>query len=205
MTSAQKPKNLSGTTRTLNKLVEDKQISVDYYSPTKPKVYRLPDVFSLKELQFKHEFLCSQLYVALELTGNLDWWKVPNDYDEFGLKPDRQMIYGGKIFFWEVDRGTEDYYTEKGIKGKLDRYVALSKSRPDRRFHVCFTTSTQLDKFGKVKRTAERRAATILEIIESYERANQLMVTTHDWAIAHTEYKPFMTYSNPLGVSLLDA
>lgn len=162
------------------------------------KLYFLPERTVIKEVKLKHELLCGDLYVAFELTGNLNYWHAIEEPDPFGIKPDRQMIYDGKIVFWEVDRGTEDYYTETGIKGKIERYIALSKSRPDRRFHVCFTTIDN-------KQTAQRRAQTILELIDSYERGNQFMVTLHKWAVEFPDLAPFMTFLNPQGVSISQA
>ncbi len=179
-------------------MVDDGELAIDYYSQSLPTIYRLPTTTGLKELKLKHELLCGNLYVAFELTGKLDWWEAIQDYDSFGLKPDRQMIYEGKIVFWEVDRGTEDYFTDKGIKGKIDRYIALSKSRPERRFHVCFTTVDN-------KQSAETRAGTILELIKSYNRCDQLMVTLHKWAVEMPDLAPYMTLSNPMGVSILGA
>lgn len=201
MTSDEKPKNLSGTIRLLNRLVEDREICADYYSPTKPKIYRLPETFVLKELQLKHEYLCSQLYVACELTGKVQWWKVSEEDSDFKIKPDREMIYNGKVIFWEIDRGTEDY---KVIREKIARYVALSQSDRDKRFYVCFTTVTQLDRFGKTKRADTKRADSILNLIDEVKRSNQFMVTPHNWAVKYTEDEPFMTFTSPMGISLDD-
>jgi hypothetical protein len=148
------------------------EIKVITYSPTDPQVYHLPTTSGLKELKLKHEILCGNLYVAYELTGRLVWWKAPLDYDSFGLKPDRTMIWDGKLVFWEVDRGTEDYHTERGIKGKLDRYTALARANPGRNFFVCFTTTP-------AKQSAEARCQAILDLITTYGRSDQFMVTLH--------------------------
>lgn len=178
-------------------MIDAKEIKCSTH-PYGLKVYCLPDTTLLKDAKLKHDLLCSDLYVAYHLTGNLNYWEEPKDYDEFGLKPDRQMIYDGKIVFWEVDRGTEDYVSVKGITGKLDRYTALSKSRPDRRFHVCFTTVDN-------KQSAESRASGILDIIDSYERGDQFMVALHKWAVEMPDLRSFMTYKNPMGISIPEA
>ncbi len=166
------------------------------------ELYFLPTTTAIKEGKLKHEKLCGDLYVAYELTGNTPYWHAPEDYDAFGLKPDRQMIYNGRIVFWEVDRGTEDYHTEKGIKGKLDRYIALSRSQPDKRFNVCFTTIDQYDLKGKLKRSAEARAEAILNLIATYNRADQFLVTTHKWAVKMPDLACFLSPKNLMGVSL---
>src|SRR5687768_11379285 len=75
-----KPKNLSGTTRLLKEMAEGKELRVITYSPTDPQLYHLPARSALKELKLKHELLCGNLYVAYELTGQLDWWEAPLDY-----------------------------------------------------------------------------------------------------------------------------
>jgi Replication-relaxation len=198
LTSEAKPKNLSGTTRLLKEMARQGELKVITYSPTDPQLYHLPVTGGLKQLKLKHELLCGNLYVAYDLTWRLNWWEAPLDYDSFGLKPDRRMIWDGRLVFWEVDRGTEDYHTERGIKGKLDRYAALAHQNPDRKFKVCFTTT-------QAKQSAEARCQAILDLITSYDRGDQFMVTLHKWAVAMPDLACFMTASNPMGVSLSGA
>ena len=185
-------------------MANDGIIGVDYFSPTMPEYYRLPETRALSKNHTPHEDLVEQLYTALELTGALGTWKVPTEPDEYRLKPDAICVYQGKIIFWEVDRGTEDYLTPKGIKGKLDRYLQMSKANPELRLYTGFTTVSQFDRFGKLKRTDIARAKGILELINTYGRADQFFVSTHNYTIRHADQRAFSTYLNPMGIAIAD-
>jgi hypothetical protein len=176
-------------------MVKKGELKLVHFSSTAPEIYFLPTTTAIREYRVKHEKLCGDLYVVYELTGCLDYWYAPEDYDSYGLKPDRQMIYLGKLVFWEVDRGTEDYFTAKGIKGKLDKYVQLSKDNHQRRFYVIITTIDN-------KQTALKRCETILELITTYNRADQFMTSTHEWVMNHPDKSPFLTPNNLMGVSI---
>lgn len=176
------------------------EVSFDYFSPTKPKYYRLPETTALKELQLNHEHLIGQLYVALEVSGILQWWEM-KQIPEYKLKPDAASIINGLVIFWEIDTGSEDYAV---IKSKIERYLKMSQENPEQRFNVCFTTNTQFDRVGKIKRTAQARAKGVLNLINDYQRADQFLVTTHDYALKYLDKEAFCSHKNPMGISLLD-
>jgi hypothetical protein len=189
-------------------MVNDGLIAVDYFGSTTPEYYRLPETYSLSKSHIieadAHENLVEKLYVALELTGALGTWIIPTDKDENGLKPDAVCVYQGKVIYWEVDRGTEDYLTPKGIKGKLDRYLKKSTDNPEIRFYVGFTTVPQYDKFGKLKRSDITRAKGILAIIGTYKRGDQFFVSPYKFALENITVEAFSTYLNPQGIAIAD-
>jgi len=185
-------------------MVTDGNIAVDYFSPTMPEYYRLLETRALSKNHTPHEDLVEQLYTALELTGALGTYQVPIEPNEYGLKPDALCVYQGKVIFWEVDRGTEDYDTPKGIRGKLDRYLKMSKDNPKIRMYAGFTTVPQYDRFGKLKRSDITRAKGILKCINKYERADQFFVSTHAYTIRHAAEPAFSTYLNPMGIAIKD-
>lgn len=185
-------------------MVRDGELAADYFSPTVPEYYRLPETRALSKNHLPHESLIAELYTALELTGALGTWEIRRETDAFGLKPDAVCVYQGKIIFWEVDRGTEDYLTPKGIKGKLDRYLRMSKANPDVRLYVGFTTVSQFDRFGRLKRSDLARAKGILGLIETYQRADQFFVSTHDYTLKYAGGAAFSTCLNPMGIAISD-
>ncbi len=198
MTTKSKPSNLSGTIRLLKRMVEDGVIRSSYYSPTDPELYFLPAIRALTEYQIKHEKLCGDLYVAYENTGAMKHWEVPAGYEEMeklGLEPDRQMLLNGVICFLEVDRGTEDYFTKKGILGKVQRYIELARLHPGKRFHVIFTAIDG-------KQTAKARCSRILELLEDYPRGNQFLTLPHRWAVSEPLGAVYMSPKSPMGLAL---
>jgi hypothetical protein len=105
------------------------------------------------------------------------------------------MILNGTMVFWEVDRGTEDYISAKGISGKIDKYIQLSQIHPTNRFHVVFTTIDG-------KQSAKARGQALLSLFEQYRRGDQFMVTLHRWAVEEPLGQVFLTPKTPLGLSL---
>jgi hypothetical protein len=198
LTTKTKPKNLAGTIRLLKRMAADKIIKNKYYSPTRPELYFLPGTKALDEYKIKHEKLCADLYVAYELSGQIENWECPTDYEEnisLGLKPDRRFTINGKVCFLEVDRGTEDYHTPKGIRGKLDKYIQLSRRYPSKRFHVIFTT---ID----AKQTAKTRSAALLEMFAESKRGDMFLTTLHRWAVNEPLEPIYMSGENPMGIAL---
>ncbi len=182
----------------MNRMVEDKLIKKKYYSPTTPELYFLSETKALDEYKLKHEKLCADLYVAYELSGKMEYWECPTDYEEnitLGLKPDRQFKLNGKICFLEADRGTEDYYTPKGIQGKLDKYIQLSQMKPDKRFYVIFTT---ID----AKQTAKARSQALLDLFSDYRRGDMFMTTLHRWAVNEPLEAVYLSGLNPMGIAI---
>jgi hypothetical protein len=179
-------------------MAADGQIKCKHISPTTPEYYHLPTVTAVSKHGEEHERLCGDLYVAYETTGVVSHWERPEGYDEnerLGLKPDRQMVMGGKIYFWEVDRGTEDYFTPKGIKGKIEKYKQLSRLHPDKDFYIVFTT---ID----AKQSAKARCARILEMLGEERRGDQFLVTLHRWAVDEPLGQVFLSPLHPMGIAL---
>lgn len=182
-------------------MVSDHQLRSKHFSPTDPDFFFLPRTKAVSLHSKLHERLCGDLYVAYATLGKEVSWERPTDYDEnlsLGILPDRRMIADGTIIFWEVDRGTEDYISDKGITGKIEKYLKLLETNKSKAFSVVFTT---ID----AKQSAKTRAARFLELFEHYPCPDQFLVTLHRWAVEEPLAPVFMSVQNPEGIAILPA
>src|SRR5689334_19155111 len=116
----------SGMTRLLNRMVNDKLIRVHKVSQNDPLYFFLPFTKAPTIFSHSHERSCADIYVSYAMTAQLQSWSVPEvmeDYEEYvqvGLRPDRISVIDGKIVFWEIDRGTENY---EDVSDKIPKYI----------------------------------------------------------------------------------
>lgn len=170
-------------------MVSDKLIRVHKVGQNDPLYFFLPSTKAPTVFSHAHERSCADIYVSYETTGRLQKWAVPEafeDYGEYvkvGLRPDRISIVAGKIVFWEIDRGTEDYET---VSDKIPLYIRLGERHRDHRFHVVFTTKDYYRyKNGKrvLRQSSQTRAKRILLDLMEFKRGNQFIVGQHDTVI----------------------
>lgn len=184
-------------------MVKDGQIRAKHFSPSEPNFFFLPTTKAISAHGKLHERLCGDLYVAFETLGLEMKWERPTNYEEnrqLGILPDRRMVLNESIVFWEVDRGTEDYVSDKGITGKIEKYLELANSSSSKQFSVVFTT---ID----AKQSAKARAKKFLDLFEFYapSRADQFLVTLHKWAVEEPLNPVYLSPPNPHGILLLPA
>jgi hypothetical protein len=172
-------------TRLLNRMVEDKLIRVHKVGQNDPLYFFLPSTKAPTQFSHPHERSCADIYVSYQVSGSLQRWGLPEafeDYQEYvkvGLLPDRISKVVGKIVFWEIDEGSENYDT---VSDKIPRYIQLSKRHPEHRFHVVFTTKDCYRfKNGKqvLRQSAGARAKRILLDLMEFKCGNQFMVGLH--------------------------
>lgn len=93
----------------------------------------------------EHELDCADAFVALAKTGKVLHWDskwTDEEYEDFaqktGVNYDRRFELEGsdRIFFLEVDRGSEDLAT---LAEKVRRYVKLANRFPNQPITVLFT------------------------------------------------------------------
>jgi hypothetical protein len=131
-------------TRLLNRMVEAGLVKKTKLIQNAPIFYSLPKIKALNLHNYRHEFLCGEIYVAYETTGLLQDWGKPEHYPDYheyvklGVKPDRLSIINRKIIFWEIDRGTE---VLQKIRTKVEKYLALARRHPGQKFYVVFTAT----------------------------------------------------------------
>lgn len=172
-------------------MVKAKQIKFSEHAYNE-RVYCFPKTKLLSDQGLEHEKLCGDLYTAF----HPDYWKCPAEADDFGIKPDRIMIHFGKLVFWEADRNTEGYLTR--IREKLEKYVQLSESNPEKRFHVIFTTVDY-------RQSAESRCKGLLEMFQTFKRGDQFLTTKHEWACKFPDGAAFLSPISLMGVAIKDA
>lgn len=172
-------------TRLLNRMVADKLIRVHKVEQNAPLYFFLPSVKAPTPFIHTHERSCADIFTAYEFTGQLQKWGAPegfSDYQEYvklGLRPDRISIIAGKIVFWEIDTGSENYDT---VSDKIPRYVELSRRHYEYRFHVVFTTADcYRSRNGKkvLRQSSRTRAKRLLLDLIDYKRGNQFIVGQH--------------------------
>jgi hypothetical protein len=198
-------------TRLLNRMVVDKLIRVHKVGQNDPLYFFLPTTKAPTVFSHAHERACADVYIAYETTGRLAVWNVPENFEDYesyvtaGVRPDRISVIGGKVIFWEIDKGTESY---QGVSDKINHYLNLWKQQGHRTFHVVFATKDyfRYRNRGKVLRqSAKTRARGILLDLIPFERANQFIVGQLDQIISD----PFgAVFASPLApeklISLAD-
>jgi len=166
-------------------MVQDKLIRVHKVGQNFPLYFLLPTSKAPTVFSHAHEKSCADIYVSYATTGLLTEWGVPEefpDYEEYektGLRPDRISSIGGKIIFWEIDRGSENY---DKVSEKVPRYIELGKRHPKHRFHVVFTTrDCHRHKNGKqiLRQSSKARAKRILLDLIDFKRGSQFLVAEH--------------------------
>lgn len=99
---------------------------------------------------WQHEIDRGDIYVALHKTGKLTSYRWNWDIEEYRdfakghrINPDGRFELEGsdKIFFLEVDRGTEFWTTELDVK--IEKYAGLQDSMPQIPFAVLFTVQVK--------------------------------------------------------------
>lgn len=136
-----------------------------------PIFYHLPETKAPTLQGFQHELAAANIYVAYQTTGKLEQWHAEphEEYLSIGLKPDRASVIGGRIVFWEVDRGTEVLAV---IRAKVERYIQLSRLHPERRFYVAFSAPK-----GRAK-------SILLDVLLDFRRGNQFLACDHSRVVA---------------------
>jgi hypothetical protein len=184
-------------------MVADKLIRVHKIGQNDPLYFFLPTTKAPSVFSHAHERGCADIYVTYEKTGQLQKWAVPEafaDYEEYvkvGLRPDRISVIDGKIVFWEIDRGSENY---DAVSDKIPRYVEISRRHPAHRFNVVFTTKDYFrHRNGKavLRQSAKTRAKRILLDLMEFKRGSQFIVGQHGEIIKDPLGAVFASPLNP--------
>jgi hypothetical protein len=130
---------------------------------------------------WQHEIDRGDAYVALHKTGKLTsyrWnWHI-EEYRNFAknhrIKPDARFELEGssKIFFLEVDRGTEFWSNE--LDRKIEKYAGLQDSMPQIPFVVVFTVQV------KSGMSIRERAAKFNSQFQQLGRGHCFLIAPHE-------------------------
>lgn len=111
---------------------------------------------------------------------------------------DARMKKWNTVFYWEVDRGTEEM---EELFEKVNKYIKLSNKHPNDKFHVIFTM--QYFRFGIDQSPEQRlkklrdRSYELVEYLGAKKRGNQFLVAWHDQVIADPYGPVFISPLNP--------
>jgi Replication-relaxation len=130
---------------------------------------------------WQHEIDRGDIYVALHKTGKVIGYRHNWHIDEYRgfakshkLNPDGRFELEGssKLFFLEVDRGTEFWSNE--LDTKIEKYAALQDSMPQNPFVVLFTIQT------KPGMSIKDRASKFNDKFHELGRGHQFAISPHE-------------------------
>ncbi len=149
-----------------------------------PFVWYLPDNSPPPNNWFsrQHEIDIGDLFVAYYEhlthwdTKWTDYEKQTFDIPRYRVHYDARMVLGGKVYLWEVDRGTEEIDVQ--LDPKVDKYIALSHTLPYGAFQVLFT----LQKYRRMN--FKERVGQFVEMLQEKKRGNQFLFAQHSEVLA---------------------
>lgn len=107
--------------------------------------------------KYTHEKLCTDVFVALAITGVLEDWKAHTKIAN-GVIPDRTAKIGGETYFFEIERGTQN-----AIAQKLWAYQQhYRQSKEDFRVIFLVMDQSQIDAGQKILDKATNHYSIIL-------------------------------------------
>lgn len=129
----------------------------------------------------QHELSCADVFISLYHTGRLEHWDyrwTKQEEDYYGIKRlkvyyDRKFVVDGKVFFLEVDRGTED---PEQLEDKIRKYKDFSTNFPDEWFYVLF--AVQGSRYYKLS----ERLKWIMKLLDKHTPGKQFLVTEQQLA-----------------------
>ncbi|OFW04372.1 MAG: hypothetical protein A3I61_11120 [Acidobacteria bacterium RIFCSPLOWO2_02_FULL_68_18] len=158
----------------------DKEIDSFREHNNEPYVWYLPDRFTPPPTNWygrKHELDIADLFVSYfpHITHwDTEWGVLERDQlniPRYRVNYDARMVLSGKVYLWEVDRGTEDMDVQ--LEPKIDKYIELAKSLPYGSFQVILT----LQKYRRMN--VGNRAGRLVAMLQEKERGNQFLVALH--------------------------
>lgn len=90
---------------------------------------------------------------------------------------DARMVLDGRVYLWEVDRGTEDIDVQ--LEDKIDKYIDFAHSLPYGAFQVLIT----LQKYRRMNLT--NRAGRVAALLAEKKRGYQFLFALHEQVIAN--------------------
>jgi hypothetical protein len=96
--------------------------------------YHLKTTHAPRLQNWKHEFDCANIYIALQTLDLIHTWQyeASQEFLDLGLMPDRTsiLLIDGKplIVFWEMDEGTMKH---SRVSEKIPKYKTLFQRHPD--------------------------------------------------------------------------
>jgi hypothetical protein len=186
----------------LSHMLKDGQVERYREHASESYLYSLPGVYAMtKYANRQHEIDCGDVFVALVNTEKLQYWDAIWQEDEKSIKTDyrvwydRRFQFDDKLFFLEVDRGTEDL---EAFEAKIKKYLKLAQDS-NTKWYVLITIQGY-------RQSAPKRAQNIAGVLEHLNVAPfHYLIGFHDVVLTDALGKVWSTWKRPLDqLSLTD-
>lgn len=177
---------------------KDKELHRDREHNNQPYIWMLPGTTFPQNFYLRqHEMDVADLFVACypHVTHwDSEWGSTEREalrIPHYRVNYDARMVLNGKVYLWEVDRGTEDM---RKLEDKVKKYIAFSDSLGAEAapFQVIFT----LQKYRRM--SVKNRAHELLELVASKKRRNQFLVALHSEVLTDPLAPVYVSPLDPL-------
>lgn len=179
----------------------DKEIHSDRDHNNQPKVWMLPGVDYPENFYIRrHELDVADLFIAYNrhvTHWDTEWGELERtklNIPRYRVNYDARMVLNGRVYLWEVDRGSEDF---EQLSAKIGKYIQFSESLPPESFQVVFT----MQKYRRLH--LGNRADKLLKFIADKKRRNQFVVALHSQVLADPLGAVFVSPLEPMAKRLL--
>jgi hypothetical protein len=184
-------------------MLKDELVERNREHPSESYLFSCPGVYPMtKYANRQHEIDCGDVFVSIMNTGKLQYWDALWQEDEKSIKNDyrvwydRRFQFDDKLFFLEVDRGTEDL---ESFEKKIKKYLKLAQDHPHVKWYVLITIQGY-------RQTAPKRAQNIAGVLERLNVAPfHYLIGFHEHVLTDALGKVWSTWKKPLDqLSLTD-
>jgi hypothetical protein len=165
------------TVQLLRRMAKDGEVHRDRDHNNQPFIWMLPGVvFPQNFYTQRHELDVADLFVALYRHvshWDTEWGTLEREtlrIPQYKVNYDARMVLNGRVYLWEVDRGTEDF---EQLFEKVNKYIRFAESLQTESFQVVFTMQKyRRQHFG-------RRVDEFLKFLASKKHRNMFLVAKH--------------------------
>lgn len=158
-------------------MAKDKEIHRDREHNNQPYLWMLPGItFPQNFYTQRHEIDIADLFVTYypHVTHwDTEWGELERtklNIPHYRVNYDARMVLHGRVYLWEVDRGSEDL---EQLASKVKKYLAFADSLPGELFQVVFT----LQKYRRMH--FGHRADAVIDLLARQKRRNMFVVAKH--------------------------
>jgi hypothetical protein len=195
------PPSYIRTAQLLRRMLKDREIHRDRDHNNQPFLWMLHGVeFPQNFYTQRHELDVADLFVAYypHVTHwDTEWGALEKeslDIPRYRVHYDARMVLNGRVYLWEVDRGSMDF---DALQAKIDKYLTFADSLSAEAFQVVFT----LQKYRRL--SLGNRADKLLGMLAAKKRRNMFLVAKHSDVLADPLGPVFVSPLDPMSKRLL--